>query len=1023
MKKNRLNPTKSLGSDSEKPLCGLRLAPLWVVLACFLVITNLLGIDLLWNWQWSVKEWISHTDELILAVSKATNLIGEAESARNLALIRGDESLSGVLHRNQIALEDEVLPTIERLTRGVPTQEENGDRFIGAVRLRLHRLHAFPTPVGHDDIATIFSVLEQSEMDRAEGPLRLFSQELIHEQDTLRDARDDEFAQTLWRYITLIVACSSVLSILLFVAIRRVRRELVLREQAEFAARESERLEQSRAIELQTLLDTVPAVVLFSQDRESRVVSGSREAYATLRLPIGANTSKTALLAPPEHFKLLQHGRELAPDELPVQYAARTGQAVRDTELEVVFKDGVVRHLFGSVEPLFDEAGAPRGAIAAFTDITDRKEADLLLKASEARWKLSLETGQLGFFEYDYERGTTRWNDSEFRLIGLEPTTVTPTVEEFFKAVHPDDLGKLKSDWQVALESGRLEVEFRIVKPDGEVRWLIGKGTVILDAAGRKRWFTGVNIDITKAKRTEAELSKAVRERTEALNSLRSFIEAAPLGMAVYDRDSRCRMANEPLAAMSGRSVEALLGLTLEEIVPDLASRSKSFMTMALKGDVPVVSHEFEGPDPANPRETGAWIESWFPIFSGDHKVSAVGVVVDNITERKKAEREVARHRDRLQELVELRTKELSDSLKRLNMTERLAALGTLAAGLGHDLANLVLPIRARLESLSLAPVTPEMRGDLVAIGQALDHLSNLSAGMRLMALDPTRPRAASDATDLSVWWSEAQGVFRGVLPRHVRLEGKITPGLGVALPRHQLIQAIFNLVQNAGEVLDGDPDGWVRVEIIRDPSAADSFILIKVSDNGPGMSEEVKARCFEPYFSTKGRTISTGMGLSLVRGIVDSVKGSISVESTLGEGTTFILRLPRRLPSDRMIPRSAGAVLSAAISISEPRQAALVTMIAQRLELKVESLGDRAVPVSDVWITDGASRGAVEHFLAEKGDHRVVYLGSHSFDPGALEERNEYRGRIVALPARPAPVVLRDTIARVVGVGEEALP
>lgn len=1007
---------------ARKRIVRSRLGPLWLVLAVFLLCTNLLGARLFVQWRTLSKGWISRTDEVLELVNNSVNIVREAESARNLALLRNEPSLLKQYRRSKNDLVNEILPELDELTRDIPSQRENSARFTKAIRLRLDSLEEVLPSFERGDTSAILPALEKSEFERLQGGIRHLAQQVIKEQDRLRTARDDEFARSLWNYLALIIGCSVMLSIFLVVAIRRVRRELTLRKQAEELAQESERLEHARAVELQTLLDTVPAVVLISKDTESRAMSGSREAYALLKLASGANASKTAIVGPPKHYRVFRNGHELSPAELPLQYAARTGKAVRDTDLEVVFDDGTMLHLFGSVEPLFDEDGNPRGSIAAFTDVTQRREADLLLKASEARWKLSLETGQLGFFEYDYEQNSTRWNESEYRLIDLEPGTIPPSPEAFFERVHPEDRERLIAEWNESLKSGRYDTEFRIVRSDGEIRWLVGKGTVIEDALGRKRWFTGVNIDITKAKRIEAELSQAVRERTEALNTWNAFMATAPIGIAVIDHDARCRFMNQVLAQIIGDTVENQIGKTFEERVPGLAPVLRGRFTEVLNTGRSIREVELEGDSPARPGDRRTFLESWFPIIGGDGEISAVGVVVQDMTERKRAAIELAHHRDKLQELVDTRTRELSESMKRLHMTERLAALGTLAAGLGHDLANLVLPIRARLESLSLSASTPEMRDDIVAIGQALDHLSNLSAGMRLMALDPTRPRAASDATDLSVWWTEAQGVFRGVLPRHVGLEGTIGAGLGVSLPRHQLLQAIFNLVQNAGEVLAENGDGLVRIEAIPDPGAADSFVLIKVSDNGPGMSEEVKARCFEPYFSTKGRAISTGMGLSLVRGLVDSVKGSVAVESKPGRGTTFVVRLPRRSPVDHMLPRGGAAVRSAAISISEPRQAALATMIAERLDVKVESLGERGTPTSEVWITDAAPRGAIERFLSEGEEHRVIYLGSRSFDPGSIDEHGEYHGRIVALPARPGPTVLRDAITRLIeGNGEAA--
>ncbi|MFM1847686.1 MAG: hypothetical protein RL417_1160 [Pseudomonadota bacterium] len=1009
-------------SSSEQGSLGkFRVVPFFVVVVTFLGVLNLLGLNLIREWRLSVLSWINETDAFTEVVHQVVNLTNEAESAINLYILMGDPLKGEIFLENERRVVEELLPRLEQLVVDSPSQSNQLVTFREEIHRRFYNHHRFLVSPGSTLSADVFKALEQGELNRFEGGVREAAQLLIQERDRLRDQRDREFLWSLKRFIFIIVACSSVLLVGLFVSIRRVQRELALRARAEGVARESERLEHARATELQTILETAPAVILIAQDRESRVLSGSRKAYDFLRLPLGANISKTALVAPPQHFQVFRDGRELSPGEHPVQTVARTGKAIRDVDIEVVFDDGEIRHLFGSVEPLFDEEGEPRGAIAAFTDVTARKEADLLLKASEARWKLSLETGQLGFFEYDYEHGTTRWSESEALLIGYEPGTILPAPENFFKAVHSDDRCRLEEEWRTALTAGKLDAEFRIVRPDGEVRWLVGKGTVIEDASGRKRWFTGVNIDITKAKRIEEDLSRAVRDRTEALNTLHTFMSAAPIGIGLFDNAGRCRFLNQLLAQMIGTSPENQIGKPLGAKVTILGSFMDLHLEKVVTEAITVRDYESQGESPAHPGESRTWIESMFPIHGGVNGITGVGVIVQDVTERKRAEAELARHRERLQELVQQKTRELAESLQRLHTSERLAALGTLAAGLGHDLANLVLPIRARLESLAISSLTPEMRGDVVAIGQALDHLSSLSAGMRLMALDPSRPRAASDATDLSTWWNEAQGVFRGVLPRHVRLEGKVGTGLGVTMPRHQLLQAVFNLVQNAAEVLDSREDSWVRVVIAPDPQATDSRVLIEVSDNGPGMTPEVKSRCFEPYFSTKGRAISTGMGLSLVRGFVESAGGTISVESSPRDGTCFKIRLPRRSSMTAMHLRSSRGERSAAISIAEPRQAALATMIAERLKVKVEDVGERETPATEVWITDGASRAEVEHFLGESGAHRVIYLGGRTFDPAAFDLDERYRGRVLALPSRPAPTVLRDAIAAVVGVPEEA--
>ncbi len=140
-----------------------------------------------------------------------------------------------------------------------------------------------------------------------------------------------------------------------------------------------------RTAELETVLGAVPAVVWVAHDVECRSVTGSRASYEFLRLSVGANPSLTAPAAVrPRHFKVRANGQELAPEELPVQRAAR-GETISDAEMEVVFDDGSSRWLLGNAVPLLDDNGRPRGAVSAFVDVTERKCADAALRASQAR--------------------------------------------------------------------------------------------------------------------------------------------------------------------------------------------------------------------------------------------------------------------------------------------------------------------------------------------------------------------------------------------------------------------------------------------------------------------------------------------------------------------------------------------------------------------------------------------------------------------------------------------------------------
>ncbi len=391
------------------------------------------------------------------------------------------------------------------------------------------------------------------------------------------------------------------------------------------------------------------------------------------------------------------------------------------------------------------------------------------------------------------------------------------------------------------------------------------------------------------------------------------------------------------------------------------------------------------------------------------------------LAEREATAAELARHREDLQSAVEQRTAELAESTAALHSAERLAALGTLAAGLGHDIANLTLPIRARLQTLESACTAAEAREDFAAIAKSLDHLSNLSAGMRLMAMDPDREGASTPAADLEAWCAESFQVWRAALPRQIRLECDVPSGLGVNIPRHRLAQAVFNLVQNAGEAMAHQSSGTIRISARAGTNAAGAAVVrLSVEDDGPGMAPEVVARCFEPYFSTKGRAIATGMGLGLIRGIVESAGGTVAVRSAPGEGATFTLTLTATAPD--AAPNVLGP-RTAAVSIKGDRDASLALMFLGQLAFKSVRHLEASVPDVSLWIAEQPDPALVRDYLEQHPRGRLIILDDHRENhhaPGTTNgDRPQHESvRTVLLDRSPSPGALRDAIARAIQAG-----
>ena len=164
--------------------------------------------------------------------------------------------------------------------------------------------------------------------------------------------------------------------------------EITERKRMEEALRESEQREQQRAAELEAVLQAVPAAVWIAHDPECQHITGNAAADEVLRLPRGAESSLTSPSAVrPVHFKPVKDGREFAVEELPVQQAAR-GATVHDFEFGLAFTDGTVRTMLGNATPLRDELGQPRGAVAAFVDISERKRMEEALQKSNRRLEI-----------------------------------------------------------------------------------------------------------------------------------------------------------------------------------------------------------------------------------------------------------------------------------------------------------------------------------------------------------------------------------------------------------------------------------------------------------------------------------------------------------------------------------------------------------------------------------------------------------------------------------------------------------
>lgn len=485
------------------------------------------------------------------------------------------------------------------------------------------------------------------------------------------------------------------------------------------------------------------------------------------------------------------------------------------------------------------------------------------------------------------------------------------------------------------------------------------------------------------------ERRRAERSLQESQERYRAVVESSTdYGIITLDRDGIITTWNPGARRVLGFTDEQALGAhaSIFFVPEDVAGGAPQMeVERALRGERVEDERWHLRADGARIWASGVAV----PLRGADGVTQGVVKILQDYTERKRSQEELAQHRDRLEELVRQRTAELEQSHHQLRVSERLATVGTLSAGLGHDMANLLLPIRVRLESIESRNPSPQDREDLAAIRTCAAYLQRLSHGLRLLSLDPDSPGSGPESTELQEWWPDVEPLLINALPRHVVLKTRGFDGLpAVGIARHRLTQAVFNLVQNAGDALRHSRDGtvtvWAEVERAANAAAVDGAavesegrqrIRIGVSDDGPGMTPEVARRCLEPFFTTKTRGISTGLGLTLVHGAVRQVGGTIEVRSEPGQGSTFTLSLAPAA----VITGGLGKRPMAQIELSDPRLRSYGSAVLRSAGFEVadrENAEEASLLIAD-GLADGLDRAA--RFVGVDPSRRAILLGARA--------------------------------------------
>lgn len=340
-----------------------------------------------------------------------------------------------------------------------------------------------------------------------------------------------------------------------------------------------------------------------------------------------------------------------------------------------------------------------------------------------------------------------------------------------------------------------------------------------------------------------------------------------------------------------------------------------------------------------------------------------------------------------------------------LRQADRMALIGTVAAGLGHDIGNLLLLLRMNTDALGACSLSPEGAEAVQSLQHVTGYMRDLVRGLRMIALDPeSRGDGTSWTTCLTDWCPATAALLKTVSRPGVTVELKIPSGLpNVRIASHQLTQVVFNLVSNAVHaIVDAPRAGGGVVRVWATPRPGENGVRLQVADNGGGMSPEVLSRAFEPLFTTRTERGGTGVGLAMVKRLVNESGGEISIESKLGTGTTVTVDLCAA-PIVAAVSETGADGPNAVVSIPDAHAAALVRRVLESLGTSVH--GENGHKDARLCVLDPAAADVknAERWLAERPmQRRLVLFGRPPADsapawealhPLTIEDPDDFEG------------------------------
>ena len=574
------------------------------------------------------------------------------------------------------------------------------------------------------------------------------------------------------------------------------------------------------------------------------------------------------------------------------------------TLIPICIVAGLVGAALGYLAAMAGRKG--RAAAAARAGEVERRSlAERRFAEAEESYRKLFDSSIDGIYVTTPEGRLLNANPALARMMGYDtPQELIEGVTDVAKAIYLDP--SLRSEYQerMARDGMVREFEYQVRQRDGTVLWLSDSATTVRDEAGNVVRYEGVVRDITNQKRAEDEVAEGRRR-------LQEVIDTVPAVINLKDMQMRYVLMNRYMANIFNIEPEDAIGRTTTDIMSRYgAQKTDENDRRVLDAGEELGFYEEEYIDSSGTMRQ--WLVNKLPLRGSDGNIKQIVTVALDIGERKRNELEMPKAKD----AAEATLQHLRETQNSLIEAEKLAALGRLVAGVAHEVNNPVgisLTVASSLERKATVFAEEVARGDLrrsslnefvetsrSAASQLVGNLNRaaeLIQSFKQVAADRSysdqRTFNLSDLTDQVV-----MSLRPGIRKQNLTLKVECEQGLMMNSYPGPYGQVLTNLFLNS--VAHAFPDGGAGEVNIKVRASGENHVEVLYSDNGCGMTPDIRRRAFDPFFTTRREEGGTGLGLHIVYSIVTSrLGGQIHLESEPGTGTRVQMILPRNAPAE----------------------------------------------------------------------------------------------------------------------------